>query len=356
MRARRRSSGGSCRSGRGSSFPYAAPDGARRASSRRRARTATAPTTTPTGPAASRPAGRAGRAARQRAAARRCGCWPSPSGGGSTASPTSRGGTTPCRAGDLRRQPPQPPRLARSSSRRCPEPWRHKVFVGAAADYFFTNPVSSAASALALNAIPIEREGVSRRSVGQAEALLADGWSLVLFPEGGRSPDGWGQPHKPGAAWLAQRIGRRRWCPSTSPAPVASSPRAPRSSRPAAAIVTFGARMRCGDERGRPRLRRPHRGRHRRPGRRVHRRLVRRPPPRPRRQTHRRSPAPSWRSWRRAWALGDRKGRPTKHQAQLARARKTAHSRTGRSRRRVTDEPAPSSGGPVRETGGRLIS
>ena len=88
-----------------------------------------------------------------------------------------------------------------------PEPWRHKTFVGAAADYFFTNPVSSAASALALNAIPIGRDGVSRRSVSQAEALLRDGWSLVLFPEGGRSPDGWGQPHKGGAAWLAERTG-----------------------------------------------------------------------------------------------------------------------------------------------------
>src|SRR5690606_11522857 len=62
-----------------------------------------------------------------------------------------------------------------------PEPWRRQVFVGAAADYFFTNRVTSALSALALNAVPIERTGVSRRSVGQAEHLLAEGWSLVLF-------------------------------------------------------------------------------------------------------------------------------------------------------------------------------
>lgn len=86
-----------------------------------------------------------------------------------------------------------------------PEPWRYKVFVGAAADYFFTNKVTSAASALALNAIPIERSKVARRSAGQAEALLREGWSLVIFPEGGRSPDGWGQDHKGGAAWLATR-------------------------------------------------------------------------------------------------------------------------------------------------------
>jgi 1-acyl-sn-glycerol-3-phosphate acyltransferase len=40
-----------------------------------------------------------------------------------------------------------------------------------------------------------------------AAELLADGWSLVIFPEGGRSPDGWGQPHRAGAAHLAVRTG-----------------------------------------------------------------------------------------------------------------------------------------------------
>lgn len=128
-----------------------------------------------------------------------------------------------------------------------PEPWRHKVFVGAAADYFFTNRVTSAASALALNAIPIERSGVSRRSVGQAEALMADGWSLVLFPEGGRSPDGWGQPHKGGAAWLAQRSGA-----PVVPVHIAGTgrilPKGAKSITPGRSIVTFGRPMRCGDD------------------------------------------------------------------------------------------------------------
>ena len=35
-----------------------------------------------------------------------------------------------------------------------------------------------------------------------------DGWSLVIFPEGGRSPDGWTQPFRGGAAYLARRTGR----------------------------------------------------------------------------------------------------------------------------------------------------
>jgi len=86
-----------------------------------------------------------------------------------------------------------------------PEPWRHRMFVGAAADYFFKTRVTSTASALALNAIPIERTRVSRRSADDAADLIDDGWSMLIYPEGGRSPDGWGQPFRGGAAYLALR-------------------------------------------------------------------------------------------------------------------------------------------------------
>lgn len=88
-----------------------------------------------------------------------------------------------------------------------PEPWRHRLVVGAAADYFFTTRITGALSALALNAIPIERTKVNRRSADLAASLVADGWSLVIFPEGGRSPDGWGQPFRGGAAFLSVRTG-----------------------------------------------------------------------------------------------------------------------------------------------------
>lgn len=88
-----------------------------------------------------------------------------------------------------------------------PEPWRSKIVVGAAADYFFTTRITAAASALMLNAIPIDRETISRKSSDFAKDLLDDGWSLLLFPEGGRSPDGWGQPFKGGAAYLSARTG-----------------------------------------------------------------------------------------------------------------------------------------------------
>ena len=88
-----------------------------------------------------------------------------------------------------------------------PERWRYRVFVGAAADYFFGTRATSAISALVMGAIPIERTRVSRRSADQAAELIDDGWSMLIFPEGGRSPDGWGQPFRGGAAYLSLRCG-----------------------------------------------------------------------------------------------------------------------------------------------------
>ena len=188
-----------------------------------------------------------------------------------------------------------------------PEPWRHKVFVGAAADYFFTNPVTSAASALGLNAIPIEREGVSRRSVAQAEALLRDGWSLVLFPEGGRSPDGWGQPHKPGAAWMAQRSGA-----AVVPIHIAGTgrilPKGAKKLTPGRTIITFGTPLHCGpDEDARAFAERIEHAVSALAdeatgdwyGARVRAHAGETTP----------LAGPQMASWRRAWALGDRKGR-----------------------------------------------
>lgn len=88
-----------------------------------------------------------------------------------------------------------------------PEPWRHRIVVGAAADYFFSNRISGAASALAIGAVPIERSKVGRKSADMARGLIDDGWSILLYPEGGRSPDGWGQEFRGGAAYLAIRCG-----------------------------------------------------------------------------------------------------------------------------------------------------
>jgi 1-acyl-sn-glycerol-3-phosphate acyltransferase len=89
-----------------------------------------------------------------------------------------------------------------------PERWRHRMVVAGAADYFFDTRIKAAALAFSINAVPIERTRVNRASANRITALLHDGWSLLIYPEGGRSPDGWAQPHRAGAAWLAVRTGR----------------------------------------------------------------------------------------------------------------------------------------------------
>lgn len=91
--------------------------------------------------------------------------------------------------------------------RAVPPAWRHRLVTAAAADYFFDKRWKARLSALALNAIPVDRESASRKSADHMALLIARGWSLVIYPEGGRSPDGWGQPFKGGAAYLSGRTG-----------------------------------------------------------------------------------------------------------------------------------------------------
>lgn len=89
-----------------------------------------------------------------------------------------------------------------------PSRFRDRLLVGAAADYFFTNRVSGTIAALALGAFPVERKRASAASARLAVRLVQEGWSVILFPEGGRSPDGWLQEMKPGAAFVAAKAGR----------------------------------------------------------------------------------------------------------------------------------------------------
>lgn len=88
-----------------------------------------------------------------------------------------------------------------------PEPWRDRLFIGAAADYWFTNRLTSPFSALVIGAIPVERRKVSRTAIDTSLELLGEGWSMLIFPEGARSPDGWAQEFTAGAAFLAIRSG-----------------------------------------------------------------------------------------------------------------------------------------------------
>lgn len=89
-----------------------------------------------------------------------------------------------------------------------PPKFRHHTVVAAGADYFFDRTWKAVLSSLLFASIPIDRTKVSRQSAYQALKLLEKGWNLVIYPEGGRSPDGWFQEFKPGAAYLAVRSGR----------------------------------------------------------------------------------------------------------------------------------------------------
>lgn len=130
-----------------------------------------------------------------------------------------------------------------------PERWRRELFVAGAADYFFDTRWKAAAFAFVLNAVPIERQKVSRASAQKVSELLADGWSMLIFPEGGRSPDGWAQPHRAGAAWMAARTGR-----PIVPVHVEGTgrilPKGSRQIRPGRTSVTFGRPLRpaAGDD------------------------------------------------------------------------------------------------------------
>lgn len=88
-----------------------------------------------------------------------------------------------------------------------PAPWRHRLFVAAAADYFFPNRVAGTVSALGIGAVPIERTRISKKSIQLPIELLRDGWCQVIYPEGGRSPDGWGGEFRPGVSLLAKAAG-----------------------------------------------------------------------------------------------------------------------------------------------------
>ncbi len=84
---------------------------------------------------------------------------------------------------------------------------RRKLAVAAGADYFFPNKFAAHASALFIGAIPIERTKLSKLSIKNTEGAIKAGQSLLIYPEGGRSPDGWSREHRPGAAFVAKRMG-----------------------------------------------------------------------------------------------------------------------------------------------------
>ena len=58
-----------------------------------------------------------------------------------------------------------------------------------------------------VHAFPVARGTADRRALRRAYALLTQGKVVVIFPEGGRSPDGRLMPAEPGIALVALRAG-----------------------------------------------------------------------------------------------------------------------------------------------------
>ena len=88
-----------------------------------------------------------------------------------------------------------------------PREVRRRTAVAAAADYFFCGCIRGAVVSLLVNAFAFKRNGCSCRSVGRCQEILRGGGSLLIFPEGGRSPDGRLQRFKSGIGLLATALG-----------------------------------------------------------------------------------------------------------------------------------------------------
>ena len=86
-----------------------------------------------------------------------------------------------------------------------PSSVRARTVVAAAADYFFTSWWKAAGTALVFGTVPIERRGGAPTDT--PARLLAQGWNVVVYPEGRRSYDGWSTRFRPGAAALALACG-----------------------------------------------------------------------------------------------------------------------------------------------------
>jgi long-chain acyl-CoA synthetase len=90
--------------------------------------------------------------------------------------------------------------------RALPPDLRRRVAVAAAADYFFTNRRLAFVTSLLLNGFPFSRDTAVRESLEYCGELVDDGWSILIYPEGTRSPTGTLQPFKRGIGLLAAQL------------------------------------------------------------------------------------------------------------------------------------------------------
>lgn len=84
---------------------------------------------------------------------------------------------------------------------------RRRTGVVAAADYFFANRLKAGFVTLAFATLPIERKGVSAQTQARIDQMIAEGWNILLFPEGTRTQDGTMSRLKSGTAYMAIQHG-----------------------------------------------------------------------------------------------------------------------------------------------------
>ncbi len=117
---------------------------------------------------------------------------------------------------------------------------RLRLQVAAAADYFFNRRWKGALLSTVLNVFPFVRKGEGCRvSLDQAGRLLRSGESLLIFPEGTRSPYGHLQPFKRGIGYLAAES-RVRVVPVWIEGAYAALPKGARWPQRHPVTVTFG--------------------------------------------------------------------------------------------------------------------
>lgn len=91
--------------------------------------------------------------------------------------------------------------------RALPGAWRRRTAVIAAADYFYGDRRIAALVSLVFNTVPVRRQGGGIEDLDHIEALLADRWSLLIYPQGTRSRRADAEHLRTGAAVLAARHG-----------------------------------------------------------------------------------------------------------------------------------------------------
>jgi long-chain acyl-CoA synthetase len=89
-----------------------------------------------------------------------------------------------------------------------PRRWRKRTAVAAAADHWFAKGrLAGGVAAFLFNAFPFSRTDSIRPSLEHCSQLLDRGWSVLIYPEGTRSPDGRMGPFKSGTGLMAVELG-----------------------------------------------------------------------------------------------------------------------------------------------------